>query len=394
MTAVLRGIRVLDFGRFIAGPTCGALLGDLGAEVIRVEKVDGGEDRWVGPVGAGGEGAMFLQNNRNKQSLTLNPASDEGREILARLMPTIDVVIVNMPEATLKALGLDYETLRALRPGLIYMAASAFGSSGPYRDRVGFDAIGQLISGAAARTGFPGQPIRTPVQYVDGGTALAATVGVLAALLHREKTGEGQRIETSLLGTALHLASALLVEQGVTQSNRTSSGNRGQMSAPNDIFAVNDGWILVQVVGQPLFRRWAALVGKSEWCEDPRFRDDRERGRNWETVNAAMDQWCAGRTRAEALEALEAARIPACPVNSLQDALDDPQVAALGLVSRVDYPGLPRPAPIVAPPFRFSAMDLREVGRAPLLGEHTEAILDELGYDADEIEDLRKRKVV
>lgn len=166
------------------------------------------------------------------------------------------------------------------------------------------------------------------------------------------------------------------------------------MSAPNDIFAVSDGWILVQVVGQPLFHRWAGLVGKPEWIDDPRFHDDRERGRNWETVNAAMDAWCAGRTRAEALQALEAARIPACPVNSLQDALDDPQVAALGLISHVDYPGLPRPAPIVAPPFHFSGMALQTAGRAPLLGEHTDAILAAIGYGPEEIEALRDRKVV
>ncbi len=391
---MLEGIRVLDFGRFIAGPTCGAMLGDLGADVIRVEKVGGGEDRWVGPVGAGGEGAMFLQNNRNKRSLTLNAATNEGREILARLLPGVDVVIVNMPEGALESLGLDYERLRTIKPDLIYLAASAFGSTGPYRDRVGFDAIGQLISGAAARTGFPGQPVRTPVQYVDGGTALAGAIGVLAALLHRERTGEGQRVETSLLGTALHLTSALLVEQGVTQSNRAPSGNRGQMSAPNDIFAVSDGWILVQVVGQPLFRRWAALVGRPEWLDDPRFADDRERGRNWAAVNAAMDEWCLVRTRAEALAALDAARIPACPVNSLQDALDDPQVAALGLVSQVNYPGLPRPAPIVAPPFSFSSLPVLPPSRAPLLGEHTEAILREIDYSPQAIAALKARGVV
>ena len=391
---VLTGMRVLDFGRFIAAPCCGALLGDLGAEVIRIEKREGGEDRWIGPIASGGEGAMFMQNNRNKLSLTLDISSTKGREVAARLIATADVVVANFPEKTLSDLGLDYESLRAIKPDIILTSISAFGSSGPYRDRLGFDAVGQLMSGAASRTGFPDQPVRTPVQYVDVASALAATVGTLAALMHRRVTGEGQRVEASLLSTALTMTSVMMIEQAVTRPDRKASLNRGQQSAPNDIFAVKDGWILVQGVGQPIFRRWTKLMNVEDWLDDPRFRDDSARGQNWQPINERMQVWCAERTKAEALEQLERARIPAYPVNTLQDALEDPQVSAMGHLRYTDYPGLPAPAPIVEAPFRLSATPSTSPSRPPLLGEHTEQILAELGYGEADIAALAQDQII
>jgi len=394
MQSVLEGIRVIDFARFIAGPSCAALLGDLGAQVIRVERPNGGDDRWVGPIGENGEGALFIQNNRNKLSITIDLRTEEGLGIVDRLVQSADVVVMNMPENVLKSMKLDYERLSALNPRLIYTSVSAFGRTGPYSQKLGFDAVGQLMSGAASRTGMPDQPVRTPVQYVDWGTGMAATIGTLAALMHRDKTGKGQRVEAALLPTALMMASSMIVEQGVTQCNREASLNRGQMSAPNDIFAVKDGWILIQVVGQSLFKRWLNLVGKPEWLEDPRFATDKLRGKNWQVINEQMNEWCAGRTREEVLADLEQARVPAYPLYTVQDAIDDPHVQETGALQPVEYPGLARPAPMVRTPIQLSDAPLTAPARPPLLGEHTDAMLAELGYDQQAIDTLRTEGVI
>lgn len=190
----LTGIRVLDFGRYIAGPYCAALLADYGADVIRIEAPGGNEDRFSVPVAADGSGGMFLQMNRNKRGLTLKPGSDEGREIVRRLVRTADVVVANMPDDALEKLGLDYPTLAAQRPEIILVTASAFGSEGPLAQHVGFDAVGQAMSGAVVIGGHDGQPSRAQVNYVDFTTALHCAFGVMLALRERERTGRGQRV--------------------------------------------------------------------------------------------------------------------------------------------------------------------------------------------------------
>ena len=394
MAGVLDGVRVLDFGRFVAGPCCAAMLGDMGAEVIRIERPGGGEDRWLGPVAAGGEGGMFLQNNRNKLSLTLNPGTDEGREVVHRLVARADIVVANLPDRALADLGITYEHLKAIRPDIIMVTATAYGRGGPYSERLGFDAVGQVMSGAVSRSGWPDQPVRTIVPYIDFSTALASLSGVLAALLWRQKTGEGQLVETSLLATSLMMTSAMLIEQAVIHPDRKAALNRGQLSAPNNIYATRDGWVLVQVVGQPIFRRWAKLMGVEAWLDDPRFTDDKTRGENWEVVDGRMAEWCRMRSRADALAELEAARVPAYPVNTIQDALDDPHVAAMGYLQPCDYPGLPGPAPLVELPLRMSAAEVGRKRRPPLAGEHTDAILADLGYTPADIAGLRERQIV
>jgi len=198
VAGLLDGLRVLDYGRFIAAPWCSAILGDMGADVIRVEKRDGGEDRWVQAVTPSGEGATFLQCNRNKRSLTLDSTTPEGADITRALVARSDVVIANMPAAAMRASGLDYESLSAVKPDVILASATAYGEGGPYSDRVGFDGIGQVMSGAVYRQGLPDQPIRTVVPYADFGTAMNLAIGVMMALLHRERTGEGQDVSCAV----------------------------------------------------------------------------------------------------------------------------------------------------------------------------------------------------
>jgi crotonobetainyl-CoA:carnitine CoA-transferase CaiB-like acyl-CoA transferase len=391
---VLAGVRVLDFGRFIAAPWCSAILADMGADVIRVEKREGGEDRWVQSVTEGGEGGTFLQCNRNKRSLTLDTTTAEGAEVTRRLVAGADVVIANMPLAGMRANGLDYDTLRQVRADIVLASATAYGEGGPYSDRIGFDGTGQVMSGGTSRQGLPDQPIRTAVPYADFGTALTLAIGVMMALYHRQATGEGQHVEGALLPTAMMMSNAMLIERDLLQVDKPRMGNRGTSVAPCDLYRVADGWVLVQIAGQPMFRRWCRLVGREELVDDPRFADDDLRWEHGDLLNDLMQQWCEGRTRDEAMALLTAAKLPAAPMLSTQEVLDDPHVEAMGYLKRVPFPGAPREVPILDTPFRLSKTPGSIRTRAPLLGEHTDEILAGLGYASDEVDALRASDVV
>lgn len=394
MGGILEGIRVLDFGRYIAGPYCATLLAEFGADVIRVERRAGSEDRYVTPVGEDGAGALFLQVNRNKKSVTLDPMKPEGQEVLKKLVATADVVVANLPKQTLQAMKLDYESLCAVKPDIILTTANAFGDTGPWSDRVGFDGVGQVMSGAVYMTGNGEPPFRAAVNYVDFGTALHCAFGTLAALMERQKSGKGQIVQGALLATALSFTNATLIEQAVIQANRVPTGNLGQTTAPSDIYRAEDGWVLVQVTGQPLFDRWAKLMGEDHWLIDPRFSDDLKRGENGPVISERMGRWCAERTVREAVDTLGKAQIPAAPVLSPQAALDHPHVRAGGFMQDMDYPGLPRPAPISRVALKLSRTPGEIHDRAPVLGEHTQDVLGSLGYDEAAIAALREKGVV
>lgn len=394
---VLAGVRVLDFGRYVAGPYCATLLGYLGAEVIRVERREGGEDRYIAPVvPESGEGAVLFQTACNKKSLTLNPLHPAGRAILCRLVATSDVVVANLPAASLRAMGLDYATLRTIRSDIILTSQTAFGDQGPYAARGGFDGVGQAMSGAMYITGTPGFPAKAAAPYVDFSTAALSAFGTLAALMHRERTGEGQEVKATLLGTALAVFGSHLIEQGVTRIGRVGTGNRVQTSAPSDVFPTRDGHVLTHVVGRGLFRRWARLMGdERRWTEDPLYQSDQSRGDHSERILERMRQWCAGRSTAEALRELEAAGLPAGPVYTPQQALDDEQVAAMRLLRQIDdYPGLPRPAPVPNLPLELTRTPGGIRTAPPQLGQHTEELLVSLGYSASDIAELRSQGVI
>jgi crotonobetainyl-CoA:carnitine CoA-transferase CaiB-like acyl-CoA transferase len=394
MGHVLDGIRVLDFGRYIAGPYCAALLADLGADVIRIERIGGGEDRWVAPITDDGVGALYVTMNRNKRAVTLDPAAPEGREIVKKLVATADVVVANLPPEVLRSLALDLESLRRARPNIILTTVTAFGAGGPWSHKHGFDGIGQVMSGAAYMTGTPEQPYRASVAWVDCGTASLAAFGTLAALMERQKTGHGQKVEGALLRTAIAFNNPALVEQQVIQANRIPTMNRGQTSAPSDLFRTKDGWIIAYAVGNPMFARWAKLLGEPDWLTDPRFRDDESRGNHAEIISKRVTEWTLQRTTAQALNEMEAAKIPAGPLYTPQQALDDPHVRQAGLLVDTHYPGAPRPIPLAPMPVDLSETPGTFRHRAPMHGEHTDAILGELGYSAKEIGALRDKGVV
>lgn len=392
--SLLTGIRVLDFGRFIAGPYCAALLADHGADVIRIERVEGGEDRYIPHVADSGEGGLYLQMNRNKRCLTLDLASPQGREIVRQLVLTADVVIANLPPATLKQLGLDYAALSALNPRIVLTSVSAYGAGGPYSQRLGFDGVGQAMSGSMYMSGTPDAPARTVTNYVDFSTAQACAMGTLAALWAREKTGQGQLVEGSLLRSALIMSNSLLIEQAVKKPDRIPQGNRGYLGGPGDVFKTDTGWLLVQSVGQAMFERWCDMVGAPQMKTDPRFASDVLRGEHNSEISAVMQTWCHGQTREAVLAALAKAKIPCGPVYTPQEALDDPHVAATGLLTPRPFGGMAQPFPLTPHPVDMSANPTAYHLPPPQLGEHTDAILAELGYTAAQIAALRTQGVV
>jgi len=400
VASVLDGVRVLDFGRYIAGPFCAALLGDLGAEVIRIERRGGGEDRGMIPVGTDaangpmGGGAMFLAMNRNKLGMTLDPAAPKGREIVKKLVATADIVVANLPPRVLRSLALDLDSLREVKPDIILTTVTGFGAGGRLSHKHGFDGIGQAMSGAVYLSGFPDQPIMTKVPWVDFGTAFLSAFGTLAALMERGKTGRGQKVEGALLRTAVAISNAMLIEQAITRVNRVATVNRAFNNAPGDVYRCTDGWIVTTVIGPPMFKRWCDMIGEDHWLADPRFADDQSRADNGEAIARRMGEWCADKSCAEALAALEAASIVAGQVYSPQQALDEPHIRDAGLLVEREFPGLPGMLPLAPTPIDLSETPGSYRRRAPLTGEHTDDILLSLGYSAAEIAVLHDEKVV
>ena len=394
MSGILDGVKVLDFGRYIAGPFCGALLADYGAEVIRIERVNGSEDRYVTPVTEDGQGAMFLQLNRNKLGLTLNPTKEKGREIVRRLVKNSDIVIANLPEQTLKSMGLDYIDLKSINPGIILTSNTAFGTTGPYAERVGFDGVAQAMSGAMDMTGNPDQPTKAYAPYVDFCSASLAAFGTLLAYIEKQKTGRGQRVQTSLLQTALTTTNSLLIEQEILNVNRVASMNRAQTSGPSDTFKTKDGWILVQTVGGPLFERWAKLMGEDNWLNDERFNDDLSRGENGELISARMSDWCSERTSQEAIKDLENSRIPVGEILKAEETLNEEHILKKGSFIKLNYPTMNEEYSVVGPAIELSENPGQIKTRSPELGEHNVEILSSLGYTQEDIEQFKIDRII
>jgi crotonobetainyl-CoA:carnitine CoA-transferase CaiB-like acyl-CoA transferase len=396
---LLKGVRVVDIGRYVAGPYCATLLGYLGAEVIRVERREGGEDRYIAPLferddGTPGEGGLFMQTGCGKKSLTLDLGRSEGRDLLRRLACSADIVVANLPPKALQKLELDWDSFSKAHPTGVLITQSAFGAKGPDRDKGGFDGVAQAMSGAMFLSGTPEHPVKAGAPYADFSTAVFSAMGALAALMARERTGRGQHVETTLLGVALAAMNSHLAEQAVTKKNRVGSGNRVQTSAPSDVFATIDGHILVHTVGDNLFNRWAKIVGKPELADNPEYRGDQARGDRRDELCSIMAAWCENRSTEQALQALEAAGVPSGPVLTMQQALDNPQALAMKFFKEIEFPGLPCGAPVADLPIRFSDLDAGVKSRPPLLGEDTDEILRSIGLDARAIEKLRADKVI
>jgi crotonobetainyl-CoA:carnitine CoA-transferase CaiB-like acyl-CoA transferase len=386
------GVRVLDVGRYISAPFCAAMLADMGADVIRLEPIEGSDDRTVMPVGEAC-GALHLHVNHSKRSLALDLRRAEARPIFERLVGASDIVVTNMPGSALARLRLDYQTLKSINARIIHTNITAYGDVGPERDSIGFDGIGQALSGAIHLSGWPGQPTRSATSYVDYGTAMASAFATAAALYERMRTGQGQEVKTSLLRTALTIMNPILIEQALDVRTRMATGNRSPIAGPSDIFKTTDGWIIVQVIGRDMFQRWTSLIGRPELLNDPRFTDDIRRGENGEALSALMQVWCSGRSSAACLAELRAARVPSSQVLSPKDALAERQSLEGGLFAWVASEETSGKIPVVAPVLNGSPRGLPPTAARPL-GADTREILVEVGYSQSEIDAFINDRIV
>jgi crotonobetainyl-CoA:carnitine CoA-transferase CaiB-like acyl-CoA transferase len=394
MTAPLEGVRVLDFGKHVAGPWCAALLADLGADVVRVERPGGGDDRFVSPVADDGSGAMYMVCNRGKRAITLRAHDAAARPVVDALIRWADVIVANLPQATREAMGIDWPQVQRVNPRAILTTATCFGEGGPYSGRLGFDGVVQAMSGAVALSGEPGHPTRCYAPYIDFGTGSYLALGTMTALFVRERTGLGQHVEGSLLNTGLITANRETVERQVLGIDRQPMGNRGQIAAPYDVFETKDGHVFCSVIGNRQFSRWCRMVGRDDLADDARLQSDAAREEHGDELNEIMREWCRTRSNDEVIDELGRFELAVGPVYRPQEVLDDPHVQAIGQLVDVTYPGTSMPAPIADFPLTLSDTPRRALRRAPTVGEHTDEVLEEIGLSPADIAALRSERVV
>ena len=394
MPGLLDGIRVLDVSRVLTGPYCSMMLADLGAEVVKIEIPGRGDDtRAWGPPFQGGESAYFLSVNRNKKSVTLNLKTDEGRGILLQLAARSDVFLENFAPGVAAKLGIDYDAVRAVKPGIVYCSISGFGQEGPYRDHPAYDLILQGMGGLQAITGEAGRaPVRVGVAVADIAGGMFAAYAIAAALAHRERTGRGERIDVSLLESQLAWLTYMAGYYFATGEEPERAGSKHPQIVPYQAFATRDGYVNVSVGNDDLFGRFARAIGRPELADDPRFATNPMRVEHRDVLEPILEAVFATRTTGEWMHALEAHDVPAGPVYRLRDIEADPQVRARRSVLEIDHPEAGRIRQF-GPPYRFIAGG-GSATPPPRLGEHTESTLASLGYDPERIAALRTAGVI
>ena len=383
----LAGMRVLELAQIMAGPTAGMMLADMGADVVKVEKLPGGDDsRGYREPRVNGVSAPFLILNRNKRGIALDLKRPQGREILLRLVRDADVLTENYRRGTLEKLGLGYDVLAARNPGLIYCAISGYGRDGPYGDKGGFDLIAQGVAGLMSITGEPGgAPVKTGNSVADINAGILAVTGVLAAWAHKLRTGQGQVVDTSLLEAALQQTYWHAAIAFATGESPGPTGSAHILTAPYQAFRASDGWINIGGANQANWERIADVLGHPEWRDDVRFRANSDRMTNLGALVVLMNDVLATRTKAEWIAAFDAAGVPVGPVNSIGEALADPQTLARGMVVDLVHPQAGATKALGCP-VHFSATPTSVTRPAPMLGEHTREVLTQAGYAAAEID--------
>jgi crotonobetainyl-CoA:carnitine CoA-transferase CaiB-like acyl-CoA transferase len=386
-TGPLAGMRVLELAQIMAGPTCGMMLADMGADVIKIEKLPGGDDaRGYREPRVNGVSAPFMILNRNKRGIALNLKHASGREILLRMVREADVLTENYRRGTLEKLGLGYEVLSAVNPGLIYCAVSGYGRDGPYGDRGGFDLIAQGFSGLMSVTGEPGgPPAKTGNSIADINAGILAVTGITAAYVHKLKTGEGQVVDTSLMEAALQQTYWHAAIYFATGESVGPTGSAHLLTAPYQAFMTSDGWINIGGANQANWERIADVLGHPEWRQDARFTDNSARMQNLKALTDAMNAVLITQDRAHWRAAFDAAGVPAGPVNTIGEALRHPQTLARGMVVDLEHPQAGATKALGCP-IHFSKTPTRIDRPAPMLGEHSRELLREYGYDDAQID--------
>lgn len=394
---LLNGIVVVDLSRVLAGPYCTMMLGDLGADVIKIEEPKKGDDtrEWGPPFAPGGESAYFLAANRNKRSVTANLKTEEGKAIVRRLIARADVLVENFRTGTLEGWGFDYATLQSIRPGLIVCSITGYGQTGPYRERPGYDFIVQAMGGFMSLTGpEAGEPFRAGIAISDLGAGMFAASAILAALFARERSGEGQRIDISLLDTQVALLSYVASNYLISGQLPRRYGNGHPNLVPYESFPASDGYFAFAAGNDAQWRRFCAQAGKAEWADDERFATNRARVENRRELIQRLRELFRTRPLQAWMDLCESIGIPSAPINNLQSVFEDPQVAARGMRTEVDHPTAGK-VPLVGSPLCIPTSPTRVFRAPPTLGQHTtEVLVEVLGCKPEEVEAWRQAGVV
>ena len=394
MTYSLEGVTVLDLSRVLAGPYCAMMLADMGADVLKIEEPEGGDESRTWPPFMAGEASGYLSMNRNKRNLTLNLKTPEAQDILKKLVARTDVLIENFRTGTMEAFGLGYDVLQALNPRLIYCAVSVFGRSGPYKDKAGYEALMQAFSGVMSITGEPdGPPLRCGVSIMDLGTGMMAAYGVMNALFHRERTGTGQKVEVSLFETALSLMSYHAVGYLLAGNVPLRQGSGHPMIVPYQVFPTRDGEIFIVGSNQRLWTRLCQALHREDLLQDPRFGSNAERVKYRHILVPILQAETQKYPTAQLNEMLDKGGIPCAPVNTLDKVLMDPQTMAREMVVDVPHPLIPD-LKLLGVPIKLSDTPGDVRLPPPIKGQHTEDVLTGLGYSAADIRALRERQVI
>jgi crotonobetainyl-CoA:carnitine CoA-transferase CaiB-like acyl-CoA transferase len=401
----LAGIRVLDLTRILAGPSLTQLLGDLGADIIKIERPGEGDDtrKWGPPYVQGKDGeptresAYYLSANRNKRSVAIDIAQPEGQRLVRRLLSGCQILVENFKVGGLAKFGLDFQSLQAEFPALVYCSVTGFGQTGPYAPRAGYDYLAQGYGGIMSLTGEPdGEPVKVGVGICDLMCAMYGSVAVLAALRHAERTGQGQHVDMALLDTQV----AWLVNEGmnylVSGQVPRRLGNEHANIVPYKVFETADGYVILAVGNDAQFRRWCAFAGADELAADPRFLTNPLRVTNREALYALMPDYTRRKTTKAWVDGLAALGVPCGPVNNLDQVFADPQVVARGMRIEMPHPeAASGTVPLIASPIKMSATPPSYRHAPPTLGQHTDEVLEELlGLDAGERGRLREQGII
>ena len=396
MAGPLAEVRVLELGRFVACPYSGMLLADLGAEVIRVERSTGNEDRFVGLQGPSGYTYSFVNQNRNKKGISLNfERNDKAREILNELVKRSDVVTENFSPAAAEAMVITYDYFKAVKPDIIFAHVSAFGPTGPYSHRLGFDMIAKAMSGSMTISGPPGDPCRDQVFYIDYSTACLTALGVLAALYHRQITGQGQMIDTALLQTAVTYMSLTISAWETGKIFQEQVSNRTCWIGPSDLFRTKDGkWLFLAIITNTIWRRFCRFIGREDLATDLRFQSDLARWEHRHILDPVVSEWVASQTAEEVIAAAEKIPIPCGICYNQTEVAHDPHIKALEMLAQVPCPDGSK-ATVTGIPLKMSGTPLKIERSFPAIGEHNEEIYcGLLGYSLENLARLKAEGVI
>ena len=395
MTAALEGVRVADFSHLIAGPYCTMILADMGAEVIKIEPPKGDATRGYTPPDLAGESPTFLSMNRNKQGVVLDLAHEEGRQVARDIVARSDVLMENFATGVMQRLGLDYETLSKSNSRLIYCSISAFGRSGRFADRAGYDPVIQAESGLMYLNGFPdGEPHKTAVAMIDVSTGMYATQAILAALYARVTTGRGQFIDVPLFDNAASFASYITMNYLVSGVNPQRLGNNSPVVVPSDVFDAQDGKFYMTVAGDNVWNKLVKEMGDPPELQSADYAINSARMHNQRKLKPILQRLFAQAPLAQWMKKLRAAGVPAGPIRSIAEAVDSPEMKERGIIGTAPHTGAGT-VPNVRLPIAMSGTPLIAPRGAPLLGEHTHSVLTGLlGYKPERIAELEKKAVI